>query len=82
MPLRPVGNSAACQPNNRSSLSGCGEFLGRVEHHLDDALDIAVSGRQRADIHPQPAGDRRAHLVAVELLAFDLAGLETSSVRV
>ena len=76
MPLRPVGNSAACQPNRRSAVSGSSILLGRVEHHLDDAFDIAVGGRQRADVHAQPAGDRGAHLIRVEDLTFDLARLE------
>ena len=51
-------------------------FLGGVEHHLDDALDIAVGGREGADIHAEAAGDRGAHLILVEDFAFDLAGFE------
>ena len=47
-----------------------------VEHHFDDALDIAVRRLEAADVHAQPPGDRRADLFGVELLAFDLAALE------
>ena len=47
-----------------------------VEHHLDDALDMAVGGLQPADVHAETAGDRGADLLGVQLLAFDLAGLE------
>ena len=73
MPLRPVGNRAACQPNKRSSVSGSLIFLGGVEHHLDDAFDVPVGRRQCPDIEPEAAGDGGAHLVDVEDLALDLA---------
>ena len=76
MPLRPVGNSAACQPNSRSSVSGSLIVLRGVEHHLDDALDIAIGGRQGADVHAEAARDRGADLLAIEHFAFDLARLE------
>ena len=42
MPLRPVGNSAACQEKSLSAVSGSVIVAGGVEHHLDDALDVAV----------------------------------------
>ena len=47
-----------------------------VEHHFDDALDVAVRGLEGADVHAETAGDRGADLFGVELLAFDLAALE------
>ena len=31
---------------------------GGVEHHLDNALDVAVSRRQRSDVDPEPTGNR------------------------
>jgi hypothetical protein len=47
-----------------------------IEHHLDDAFDVAVCGLQRADIHAEPPGDGRAHLPGVEILPLDLAALQ------
>ena len=76
MPLGPVGNMAACHANSRSAVSGGCVVLGCIEHHLDHALDVAVGRNQATDIHAQPARDRGAHLIRVEDLAFDLAGLE------
>ena len=35
------------------------------------AVDVAVCRSQSANIHPQPAGDARAHAVQVECLAFN-----------
>src|SRR6185312_16276069 len=55
---------------------GCkrfGVFFGRVEHHFDDALDVAVGRSESADIDPKPTRERRAHLILVEDLALDLA---------
>ena len=53
-----------------------GVFLGGIEHHLDDALDVPVGRRQRADIHPQPARDRGSNLILFQDLALDLTGLD------
>ena len=50
--------------------------LRRVQHHLHDAFDVTVRRLQPADVDPEPARDRRAHLVGVQLLAFDLAALQ------
>ena len=61
---------------------GLGILLGGVEHHLNDAFDVPVGGGKCPDIEPEAAGDRGAHLVAVEDFAFDLAGFEHSSVSV
>ena len=47
-----------------------------VEHHLDDALDVAVCRLEGADVHAEAAGDGGADLFGVELFAFDLAALE------
>jgi hypothetical protein len=49
------------------------ELLGRVEQHLDDAVDIAIGGDQSRDVHAEPACERGTHLGAVENLALDLA---------
>lgn len=54
----------------------CGEALRGVQHHLDHALDIAVSGLGAARIQAEPPRNRRAHLIGIEVLALDLAGLE------
>ena len=50
--------------------------LRRVQHHLDDAFDVTVRRLQPADIDSEPTRDRRADLVGVQLLAFDLAALQ------
>ena len=73
MPLRAVGNSAACQPKSLLLRQRFGIALRRIEHHLDDAFDITVGGSQPADIHAEAARDRRAHLLPVENLAFNFA---------
>ena len=48
-------------------------FLGGVEHHLDNAVNMAVGGRQCPDIESESAGEGRAYLIDVEDFAFDLA---------
>ena len=50
--------------------------LGRIQHHFDDALDVAVCRRQPADFDSEPACDRGTHLVPVELFPLDLARFE------
>ncbi len=50
--------------------------LRRVQHHLHDAFDVTVRRLQPADVDSEPASDRRAHLLGVQLLAFDLAALQ------
>ena len=52
------------------------KVLGRVEHHLDHAVDVAVRRGEGSDIHAEAAGDRGSHLILVEQFAFDFAGLE------
>lgn len=53
-----------------------GIVLGGVEHHFDDALDVAIRRYQADDIHAQAAGDGGADLIAVEDFSLDLAGLQ------
>ena len=50
--------------------------LCRIEHHLNDTLDIAVGSRQSADIDSQTARNGGAHLIPVENLAFNLTRLQ------
>lgn len=50
--------------------------LRRVEHHLDDAFHVTVRRLQSPDVDTKSTGDRRANLIGVELLAFDLAALD------
>jgi hypothetical protein len=49
--------------------------LCRVEHHLHNAFDVTVRRLQPADVDSEPTRDRRANLIGVKLLAFDLAAL-------
>jgi hypothetical protein len=63
-PLWPVGKSAACH------------LLSGVHHHRDNAFDVTVRRNECADIHSEPARDRRAHLIVVKDFALDLAGLD------
>ncbi len=51
-------------------------MLRGIEHRLDHTFDLAVGGRQGADIHAEPLGNRGAHLRTIERLAFDLARLK------
>ena len=75
-PAAPVGNSDACHANSRSAVSGCVVLLRRVEHHLDHAFDVAIDGRQAADVHAEAPRDGRADLLGIERLAFDLAAFQ------
>src|SRR5438132_1247858 len=50
--------------------------LRGVEHHLDDAFDVAVGGRQGRGLDPQATGNRGPDLVLVQDFAFDFAGFE------
>src|SRR5258708_24691370 len=47
-----------------------------VEHHFDDALDVAVGSLKSADIHAEAAGNRRPDLFSVQLFPLDFATLE------
>ena len=51
----------------------------RVEHHLDDALDVPVRGLQRAHVHAEPPGNRRPDLLGFQSLSLDLAALQNVS---
>ena len=48
----------------------------RIQHHLDDALDVAIDRRQRTNVYAQTAGDAGTYGGNVQLLALDLAGLD------
>ena len=50
--------------------------LRRVQHHLDDPIDMAIRRDQPADFEPQPFCNGRPNLILVERLAFDLAALD------
>ena len=51
-------------------------ILGRVEHHLDDAFDVAIGRHKPSDVRAEMTREGRAHLFLVEQLAFDLAGFQ------
>jgi hypothetical protein len=48
----------------------------RVEHHFDDAFDVAVSRLECTDVHPQAARYRGPHLFCVKLLALNLTAFD------
>ena len=48
----------------------------RVEHHLDNTLDLAVRLSRTGGIQAKTARDRRTDLLGVQLLAFDFARLD------
>ena len=47
--------------------------LGRVQHHLDNTINMAIRRDQSANFQTQPLCDRRSNLILVECLSFDLA---------
>ena len=63
----------AKQPLGRQRL---GIVLRGVQHHFDDAFDVAIGFDQTADIHAQAAGNGGANLLPVEQFALDLARFE------
>ena len=74
-PTAVAGGEQRCMPAKQAL--GCerlGMLLGCVQHHVHHAVYVAVGGRQRTDVHPQPTGNRRAHGVQVQRLALDGAG--------
>ena len=58
MPLRPVGNRAACHPNS-ARPSAAVILLRRVEHHFDHAFDIAVGSDKATRVHAEFVGRLR-----------------------
>src|ERR1700722_8977657 len=70
---RKQGRMPAEQPFSGELIS---EFLGGVEHHLNNAFDMAVSRRQGRGFHSEPARNRGADFSLVENFTFDLAGFE------
>lgn len=53
-----------------------GEVLRGIEHHLDHTFDVAVGGLHPTGVKAKAAGNGRAHLVRIELLTLNLAGLQ------
>lgn len=49
-------------------------FARSDEHHLDDPFDVAFGRLQRAELHPEAAGEGGADLFGAELIALDYAG--------
>src|SRR2546425_3127628 len=47
-----------------------------VEHHFNDAVDIAVCGLECADIHTEAARNRGPNLFSIQLLSLDFAAFE------
>ena len=62
----------------KQSLIGkrLGEILGCIQHHLDHAIDIAVGGCKRTNIHAEPTRNGGANLLLIEAFTFDFAGFE------
>ena len=76
IPLRPV-EKAPDAPRDRSfPRQGRVIFAGGVEHDFDDALDIAVNGRQSANVQSHASSEGRSHLGGIQLFAFNLTGLD------
>ena len=44
-----------------------------VQHHFNDAFDVAVRRLKAAYIHPEAARDRGAHLAGIQPFALDFA---------
>jgi len=56
----------------RNVLQVCDRLVSRSGRYRD-TFDVAVRCFEATDIHPEAAGDRRTHLVDVQLLALDFA---------
>jgi len=52
------------------------EVLSGIERHLDDALDLSPWLGKTCNIEPQPPGDRRTDLFAVEGFPFNCRGVD------
>ncbi|MNV60822.1 hypothetical protein D3C71_1532990 [compost metagenome] len=70
-----AGREERCVPGEQPV---CGQrdskVLRGVEHHFDDALDVAIRFDQPDNIHAQAAGDGGTHLLSIQHLALNLAG--------
>src|SRR5258708_33854492 len=53
-----------------------GIVTGCIQHHLDDAFDVAVGRLERAYINAEAAGDGGTDLFGVQPLALDLAAFQ------
>jgi len=42
-----------------------------IQHHLDNAFDIAVGGHQSANIHSESPGNGKTNLIPVQLFTLD-----------
>src|SRR6266852_9337504 len=47
-----------------------------VQHHFNDAFDMAIHWLKSADIHAETARDRRTHLGRIQLFALDLTAFD------
>ena len=47
-----------------------------VEHHFNDAIDVAIRWPERADIHAKAACNRGADLLSVQLFPLNVTGLK------
>src|SRR5437016_13611301 len=67
-----------CRVPSKQSISGKRLVVvaRRIEHHFDNAFDVAICRLERADIHSESSGNGGPHLFCVELFAFDIAALE------
>ena len=65
-----------CRMPAKQSLSRQGLRVagGCVQHHLDDAVGIAVGRHQAVDMHAEPPCQRGSDLFPVKSFALDLAG--------
>ena len=55
---------------------GLVKVLGGIERHFHNTLNVPVCGNRPGNVHAQPPGDGRAHLIRVQVLAFDFTGLD------
>ena len=53
-----------------------GKMLRGIQHHFHHAFNIAISGDCARDVDAQPPRNRRAHLIGIQNLALNLAGLQ------
>ena len=55
---------------------GLVKVLAGIQHHFDNTLDVSICGNRPRNVHAQPPGNGRTHLIRVQVLAFDFAGLD------
>lgn len=71
------GGKQSCMPSKQPVSSQGLIVVGRrIQHHFNNAIDVAICRCKRTYVDPKATGKRRADLITVQQLPLDFTGFD------